>query len=170
MQIPVAIPTTIQFFVEVFAFCFSIGFVAIIAGTGGGVLFTSFLLGFTSIHPDIVRATGLLSAVAGTRMGAQTYLRSIANIRIALFLAAPYTVFAVIGAYFGLYLTGHFGTYGVAILKLMLGLIVLFIGVHCTYSLREQNIPKARGIKLLRNSVSKYPIMKNLLIPLLDTN
>ena len=163
------ISTTIKFFVEIFAFCFSIGFVAIIAGTGGGVLFTSFLLGFTSIHPDIVRATGLLSAVAGTRMGAQTYLRSIANIRIALFLAAPYTVFAVIGAYFGLYLTGHFGSYGVAILKLMLGLIVLFIGILYIF-IKKQSIPKARGIELLRNSALKYPIMKNLSIGLLNTN
>jgi len=150
------IPTTIKFFVEIFAFCFSIGFVAIIAGTGGGVLFTSFLLGFTSIHPDIVRATGLLSAVAGTRMGAQTYLRSIANIRITLFLAAPYTVFAVIGAYFGLYLTGHFGSYGVAILKLMLGLIVLFIGILYIF-IKKTEYPESEGDRITQKLGLEIP-------------
>lgn len=55
-------------------------------------------MGFTSIHPDIIRATGLLSAIAGTRIGAQRYLKSIANIRLALLLGTPYTFFAVAGA------------------------------------------------------------------------
>ncbi len=41
------------------------------ARTGGGILFTSLFLGFTSIHLDIIRATGLFIAIVRTRIGAR---------------------------------------------------------------------------------------------------
>lgn len=144
MVIGLSLANPLSFIAAIFTLSFSIGFVAIIAGTGGGVLFTSFLLGFTSIHPDIVRATSLLAAVAGTRIGAQNYLKSIANIRLALFLAAPYTLFAVLGSYFGLYLSKHFGDVGVGALKLSLGLIIICIGVMYVFVKRSE-YPKGEG-------------------------
>ncbi len=134
----VGLASSVTFFSSVFGLCFLIGVVAIIAGTGGGVLFTSLFLGFTSIHPDIIRATGLLAAIAGTRIGAKTYLRSIANIRVALLLGLPYMLFAVLGAFFGLYLTRHFGTFGIALIKLMLGVIVVGIGTVYIFVKRSE--------------------------------
>lgn len=110
--------------------CTAIGTVAIIAGTGGGVLFTTLFLGFTSIHPDIVRATGLLAAVCGTRIGSRRYLRKgVANIRLVLLLGSCYACFAFLGALFGLTLTRRFGETGIALIKLSLGLIVVLVGV-----------------------------------------
>jgi uncharacterized membrane protein YfcA len=113
----------------VFLVCTAIGTIAIMAGTGGGVLFTTLFLGFTSIHPDIVRATGLLAAVCGTRIGARRYLhRGLANIRLVLVLGSCYACFAVIGALFGLTLTRRFGATGIAAIKLTLGIIVMAVG------------------------------------------
>ncbi len=118
------------FFALMFIFCVIIGIVTQIAGTGGGVIFTTLLLGFTNIHPDIVRATGLLAAMSGTKMSARRFLkRGLANIRIVLLMGVTYTVFAIIGAIIGLYITKSLGTYGIALIKLLLGLIVLFVGV-----------------------------------------
>ena len=113
----------------VFFICLLIGIIAIISGTGGGVLFTTLFLGFTSIHPDIVRATGLLAAVCGTRIGARRYLRKgIANIRLVLLMGSGYSLFAVFGAFFGLVITRKFGDSGIAIIKLALGVIVIAVG------------------------------------------
>jgi len=113
----------------VFVVCCAIGCIAIIAGTGGGVLFTTLFLGFTSIHPDIVRATGLLAAVCGTSIGARRYLRKgVANIRLVLLLGSCYATFAVIGAVVGLTITRRFGDTGIAAIKLALGLIVMAVG------------------------------------------
>jgi len=113
----------------VFLVCTAIGIIAIIAGTGGGVLFTTLFLGFTSIHPDIVRATGLLAAVCGTRIGARRYLRKgVANIRLVLLLGSCYTCFAFLGALFGLTITRRFGDGGIAVIKLSLGIIVMAVG------------------------------------------
>lgn len=156
-----------MFFVCIFALCFSIGFVAIIAGTGGGVLFTSLLLGFTSIHPDIVRATGLLAAISGTRIGSQNYLRNIANIRLALFLAAPYTLFAVCGAYFGLYLTKHFGQTGVALLKLVLGVIIICIGVIYIF-IKKSEYPEGKSDRITRKLGLEIPYYERSLDRIID--
>jgi uncharacterized membrane protein YfcA len=117
------------FSLVVFLICTAIGTIAIIAGTGGGVLFTTLFLGFTSIHPDIVRATGLLAAVCGTRIGARRYLRKgLANIRMVLLLGSGYTCFAFLGAILGLVLTRKFGEEGIATVKLALGIIVMGVG------------------------------------------
>ena len=119
----------VLFALIVFLVCTLIGCVAIIAGTGGGVLFTSLFLGFTAIHPDIVRATGLLAAVCGTRIGARRYLRKgVANIRLVLLLGSCYAAFAVLGAVVGLTVTRRFGDAGIASIKLVLGLIVMGVG------------------------------------------
>ena len=119
----------VLFSVIVFLVCTLIGCIAIIAGTGGGVLFTTLFLGFTSIHPDIVRATGLLAAVCGTRIGARRYLRKgVANIRLVLLLGSCYATFAVVGAIVGLTITRRFGDTGIASIKLALGLIVMVVG------------------------------------------
>lgn len=113
----------------VFLVCTAIGAISIIAGTGGGVLFTTLFLGFTSIHPDIVRATGLLAAVCGTRIGSRRYLRKgVANIRLVLLLGSSYACFAFLGALFGLTITRRFGQTGIALIKLSLGLIVIAVG------------------------------------------
>jgi len=127
---PVSAISPLLFAFLVFLACTAIGTISIIAGTGGGVLFTTLFLGFTSIHPDIVRATGLLAAVCGTRIGARRYLRrGIANIRLVLFLGSCYTLFAVAGALFGLTITRRFGDTGIAVIKLTLGVIVMAVGM-----------------------------------------
>jgi uncharacterized membrane protein YfcA len=118
------------FFAAMFLFTVVIGIVTQIAGTGGGVIFTTLTLGFTNIHPDIVRATGLLAAMCGTRMSARRFLRKgLANIRIVLLMGVTYSIFAIIGAIIGLYITRELGTFGTAVIKLLLGVIVLLVGV-----------------------------------------
>ncbi len=118
-----------QFFAMVFTYCVAIGIITQIAGTGGGVIFTTLTLGFTNIHPDIVRATGLLAAMAGTRMSARRFLRrGLANIRIILLVGVTYTLFAVIGALIGLKITRELGAFGVALIKFLLGVIILIVG------------------------------------------
>jgi uncharacterized membrane protein YfcA len=132
----------------VFGVCCAIGCIAIIAGTGGGVLFTTLFLGFTSIHPDIVRATGLLAAVCGTRIGARRYLRKgVANIRLVLLLGSCYTLFALIGAVVGLIITRRFGHAGIACIKLTLGLIVMAVGAMYVF-VKGMAYPEVEGVDL----------------------
>ena len=136
----------VQFFMIVFAYCVAIGTITQIAGTGGGVIFTTLTLGFTNIHPDIVRATGLLAAMSGTRIGARRFLRrGLANIRIVLLVGVTYTVFAVIGALIGLMITKELGEFGIALIKFMLGVIVLIVGIIYVI-MKKVDYPEVRSV------------------------
>jgi uncharacterized membrane protein YfcA len=86
-----------------FAVCFAIGVVAVLAGVGGGVLFVPIVGGFFPFHLDFVRAAGLLLALSGALSAAPALLRSgFASLRLAMPLALVGSITSVIGALVGL--------------------------------------------------------------------
>ena len=86
-----------------FAVCFAIGVVAVLAGVGGGVLFVPIVGGFFPFHLDFVRAAGLLLALSGALSAAPALLRAgMASLRLAMPLALVGSVTSVIGALVGL--------------------------------------------------------------------
>ena len=111
-----------------------IAVVAVIAGVGGGVIFTPILLGFTSIDTLVVRATGLVVAMFSGLVSSGPFMRSgLSDIRLVYFCAIPITVGAILGAMAAVALADHFGVTGDAIVRLLLGVILvgvaaLFIG------------------------------------------
>src|SRR5687768_17322350 len=86
-----------------FAVCFAIGVVAVLAGVGGGVLFVPIVGGFFPFHLDFVRAAGLLLALSGALSAAPALLRAgMASLRLAMPLALVGSITSVIGALVGL--------------------------------------------------------------------
>ena len=76
-----------------FFISFAIALVAVIGGIGGGVLFTPFMLAFTSVDSLIVRATGLIVAMFSGLISTGPFMRrGLANLRICIFCAAAYGV------------------------------------------------------------------------------
>ncbi|WP_202320282.1 sulfite exporter TauE/SafE family protein [Archaeoglobus neptunius] len=159
----------LQFFLEVYFACVAMGTTAIIAGTGGGVLFTTLFLGFTNIHPDVIRATGLLAAMSGTRMGARRFLKKgIANVRLVLVVGVTYTVFAIIGAIVGLKITRELGEYGIALIKLLLGLIVVAVGVVYLIT-KKTDYPEPKKIDSFTRKLGvEYPYWEDSLGSVVD--
>ena len=71
-----------------FFLSFAIALVAVIGGIGGGVLFTPFMLAFTSVDSLIVRATGLIVAMFSGLVSTGPFMRGgLANLRICIFCA-----------------------------------------------------------------------------------
>jgi hypothetical protein len=86
-----------------FAVCFAIGVVAVLAGVGGGVLFVPIVGGFFPFHLDFVRAAGLLLALSGALSAAPALLRSgFASLRLAMPLALVGSITSIAGAVVGL--------------------------------------------------------------------
>jgi uncharacterized membrane protein YfcA len=118
------------FFIGLLLVCIAIGIFAVLAGVGGGVIFTPLFMGFTPIDSYIIRSTGLFVAMAGALVAARPFLsRGIANIRLLFTGAVPYTVFAVIGALLAGYIQSHMGKGGEAFINGALGLIVIGIAM-----------------------------------------
>jgi uncharacterized membrane protein YfcA len=85
-----------------FAVCFVIGVVAVLAGVGGGVLFVPIVGGFFPFHLDFVRAAGLLLALSGALSAGPALLRGgLASLRLALPLALVGSVTSIGGAMLG---------------------------------------------------------------------
>jgi uncharacterized protein len=118
----------IEFFFVFLVLSLLIRMVAVLAGIGGGLIFTSLMMGFTGINSYIIRGTGLLVATSGSVVAAHKFLdRGLANIKIVLFAGAPYTAFAVLGALMAHHVSKTMGETGEALIRLSLGIIVLLV-------------------------------------------
>ncbi|WP_291998997.1 sulfite exporter TauE/SafE family protein [Caldivirga sp.] len=131
------------FFTSLMCLCIVIGFIASLAGVGGGVLFTPIMMAFTSINPDVVRSTGLAIATMSSLVSARPYLHgNLANFRLVLVSSVPYTLFAIIGSIIGLHITSVFGSVGKSIIRLSLGILVLAIAALFMVRGNKTDIPK----------------------------
>jgi hypothetical protein len=151
----------IEFFFAFFAISIVIGIVAVLGGVGGGVVFTPLMMGFTSIDSFVIRATGLLVAMAGSLVAARPFLnRGLANIRLLLMAAVPYAIFAIIGAMLAGYVKETAGDTGEAIIRLSLGCLVIGIALLIIFGGRRVEYPEVKEVdsitERLRLSASYY--------------
>ncbi len=133
----------IAFFFLFLIACILIGIVAVLAGVGGGVVFTPIMMGFTPIDSFVIRATGLFVAMAGALVAAKPFLRKgIANIRILFYGAVPYAVCAVIGALLAGYVKATMGIKGEALVRGGLGIIVIGISMLFIFAGKKIEYPE----------------------------
>lgn len=138
---------SVEFFFVFFAISIVIGIVAVLGGVGGGVVFTPLMMGFTSIDSFIIRATGLLVAMAGSLVAARPFLnRGLANIRLLLMAAVPYAIFAIIGAMLAGYVKESAGDTGEAIIRLSLGCLVIGIAFLIIFGGRRVEYPEVKNV------------------------
>jgi uncharacterized membrane protein YfcA len=105
-----------------------IAIVAVIAGVGGGVLFTPIMLAFTSIDTLIIRATGLVVAMFSGLISSGPFMRNgLANARIVFYCAVPFAVGGIGGGSLAIYLDATMGETADAIVRLSLGILLLFV-------------------------------------------
>jgi uncharacterized membrane protein YfcA len=124
-----------------------IGVIAVLGGTGGGVIFTPLLMGFTPINSYIIRATGLFVALSGSLIAARPFLRKgLANMKLLLFAAVPYTIFAVTGALLAGYIDKTMGETGAGIVNLVLGCLVLFIALLMLLGGKQVEYPDVKKV------------------------
>jgi len=137
----------VLFFFIFLIVCIIIGIFAVLAGVGGGVIFTPVMMGFTPIDSFIVRATGLFVAMSGALVAARPFLRrGIANIKILFWSAAPYAVCCVIGALLAGYVKATMGIKGEAFVRGALGLLVIGIGLLFIFAGKRIEYPEVENV------------------------
>jgi uncharacterized membrane protein YfcA len=106
----------------------AIAIIAVIAGIGGGVIFTPIMLGFTSMDSLVIRATGLVVAMFGGLISSGPFMKSrLANLRIVFFCGVPITIGALVGSVCAIYLHDALGLVGDGLVRLSLGILMLVI-------------------------------------------
>jgi uncharacterized membrane protein YfcA len=104
-----------------FIFTFLLGILAVMAGVGGGVLFTPIVGSFFPFHLDFVRGAGLFVALTGSLAAGPGLLRrGLANLRLAMPMALIASASSIAGALVGLAIPTN-------IVQALLGLAIIFI-------------------------------------------
>lgn len=130
-----------------FLLSFGIAIIAVIAGIGGGVLFTPIMLAFTSVDSLIVRATGLIVAMFSGLVSTGPFMRSgLANLRVSVLLAASYGVGAFGGAMAAIKVANSLGATGEGLVRMALGLILTALGVYFVMGGKKLEWPEVENV------------------------
>ena len=130
-----------------FFLSFAIAMVAVIGGIGGGVLFTPFMLAFTSVDSLIVRATGLIVAMFSGLVSTGLFMKTgLANLKICIFCAAAYGIGAFAGAQGAILVAQHLGATGEGIIRLVLGGILCALAVYFLVGGKKIEWPEVKKV------------------------
>ena len=130
-----------------FFLSFAIALVAVIGGIGGGVLFTPFMLAFTSVDSLIVRATGLIVAMFSGLVSTGPFMKQgLANLRICIFCAAAYGVGAFTGAQGAIYVAKSLGVTGEGLIRIVLGVILCSLAVYFIVGGKKLEWPEVKKV------------------------
>jgi uncharacterized membrane protein YfcA len=133
-----------------FLVSFAIALVAVIGGIGGGVLFTPFMLAFTSVDSLVVRATGLIVAMFSGLVSTGPFMRrGLANLRICVFCSTFYGIGAFLGAQGAIYVKEHMGLAGEGLVRLLLGLILFTLGAYFIIGGKKIEWPEVKKVDKL---------------------
>ena len=152
-----------------FFLSFAIAMVAVIGGIGGGVLFTPFMLAFTSVDSLIIRATGLIVAMFSGLVSTGPFMKGgLANLRISIFCAAAYGVGAFAGAQGAIIVAQHLGEMGEGFVRLALGVILASLAVYFLVGGKKIEWPEVKKVdsftKWLKLSQPYYEVSMNKVI------
>ena len=96
-----------------FVISMAIAIIAVIAGVGGGVIFTPIMLAFTSIDTLVIRSTGLVVAMFSGLVSTGPFMRKgLADVKIVFFGALPIIIGGLGGAFAAIVLARYLGETG----------------------------------------------------------
>lgn len=142
--------STIDLIAISFVLSTGIAIIAVIAGVGGGVIFTPIMLAFTSIDTLIIRSTGLVVAMFSGLVSTGPFMRKgLADIKLVFFGALPIIIGGLAGAFSAIIMSNYMGKEGDAIVRLLLGITLILIALLFIFGGSNIEYPRPRKIDLL---------------------
>jgi uncharacterized membrane protein YfcA len=109
----------------------AIAMISVIAGIGGGVIFTPIMLAFTGVNSVVVRGTGLIVAMFSGLISTGIFIKKrISNYRLCLILTLSQGFGALAGSTLAVSAAQSTGAAGEGLLRASLGIILLAISVY----------------------------------------
>ncbi|MEG1525588.1 MAG: sulfite exporter TauE/SafE family protein [Clostridia bacterium] len=109
----------------------AIAMISVIAGIGGGVIFTPLMLAFTGIDSLVVRGTGLIVAMFSGLISTGIFLKKgLGNYKLCMTLTLSQSVGALLGATFAVTAAQKAGTLSEGWMRASLGVLLALIAVY----------------------------------------
>ncbi|MEZ4358529.1 MAG: sulfite exporter TauE/SafE family protein, partial [Eubacteriales bacterium] len=142
--------TTASIFLILLAFFLlsvAIAMIAVVAGIGGGVIFTPIMLAFTNVDSVIIRGTGLIVAMFSGLISTGIFIKKgIGNYKLCLVLTISQAAGALAGAILAIGAAQSFGVTGEALMRIVLGVLLLGIGIYLFMGGKKLDYPVIKKI------------------------
>lgn len=136
--------------VVLFFFSIGVGVLGAVAGVGGGVLFTPLVLAFTDLDINFVRSTGLALAMMGSAFVVREFIEAGATrLSLILFISVAVATGSAAGAAVGIAAVMWFGKWGEAVVRVMLGVLIVAVAV-VMFFFRPKSPPSAQVGRVAR--------------------
>jgi uncharacterized protein len=130
-----------------FILSFAIAVIAVLAGIGGGVIYTPIMLAFTPVNSLIVRATGLIVAMCGGIVSSGLLLKTgIANLKLSIFSTLGYGLGGFAGAQGAIFIAKNMGASGEGVIRIVLAAIVIIISLYFIFSGKKMEWPVVKQV------------------------
>jgi uncharacterized membrane protein YfcA len=113
-----------------FLISFSIALVSVLAGIGGGIIFTPLMMAFTPVNSVVIRATGLIVAMFSGLSTGIFMKKGLGNLKMCIILTVSQGLGALIGAQCAIVGADLFGDTGEGVIRTILGSIVFSLAVN----------------------------------------
>jgi hypothetical protein len=134
-------------FLGFFVLSFAIAVIAVLAGIGGGVIYTPIMLAFTPVNSLIVRATGLIVAMFSGTVSSGPFMKTgMGNLKLSIVSTLGYGVGGFAGAQGAIYVAKHMGATGEGIIRMILAAIVLLLGAYFFSGGRKREWPRVARV------------------------
>lgn len=109
----------------------AISLISVIAGIGGGVIFTPIMLAFTGVNSLVVRGAGVIVAMFSGLISTGVFLRKgIGNYRLMLVMTLCQGLGALLGSTLAVMASGNAGSTGEGWMRVSLGALLLMMAVY----------------------------------------
>jgi uncharacterized membrane protein YfcA len=133
-----------------FLMSFAIAVIAVLAGIGGGVIYTPIMLAFTPVNSLVVRATGLVVAMfSGLVSGGPLLKKGVGNLKIGILCFMGYGIGGYLGSTLAVWYARAMGAGGEGIIRLLLGCIVLALGIYFYFGGVKRDWPIVKKVDRL---------------------
>jgi uncharacterized membrane protein YfcA len=130
-----------------FVLSFAIAIIAVLAGIGGGVIYTPLMLAFTPVNSLIIRATGLIVAMFNGLVSSGPFMKSgIGNLKLSIICTMGYGLGGFAGAQGAIWMAGKMGLTGEGLIRVVLGIIVFVLGLYFISGRKKTEWPEVQKV------------------------
>lgn len=109
----------------------AIALISVIAGIGGGVIFTPIMLAFTSVNSVIVRGAGLIVAMFSGLISTGIFIKKgLCNYRLSIIMLICQSLGSLLGATAAIAVAESSGDTGEGLMRVALGLILVGLAIY----------------------------------------
>ena len=125
----------------------AIAAISVIAGIGGGVIFTPLMLAFTNVNSLVVRGAGLIVAMFSGLISTGVFLKKgMGNYRLCLVMMLSQAVGALSGAIAAVAAADAFGKVGEGVLRAALGGVLIAVAVYFLIGGQKLEWPEVHSV------------------------